>query len=189
MLDSRARFNQHEAAVDETLMVTNDYLGHAQEAFYDGPDTTGMLWLKHQIEDPANWHWFKRPMMYIEGALSTVWDNIIPLGLGFVTLTWMLDKSPLKVLGQAADITGHVLGGIGSMLKTVGGAAWDVMKPMLHIPGINNFTSRGVLATAAAVGMVLYSLGQFTKVLTGQQKDEDYNYFDPAALENVSGGH
>jgi len=191
--DNRNNFDMHEAHVEEATMYANDRLHHAQQAYYDGPDTTGMLWLKHEILDPANWHWLKRPMIYVKGMADSIWNNLVPLGLGVCAVTWAFDQSVSKLFWGANKHALNVLSYAGKTLGKVSGLLWQGAKTFVKaMPTPNAFGPKETLAAAAVTGIGLYYMGLFTKVMTGQFKDDIYTPLDPVSLEEAmepGGGH
>lgn len=189
--DHRNSFDFHEAQVEESSMYASDRLHHAQQAYYDGPDTTGMLWAKHAILDPANWHWLKRPIIYVKGFMNALWENAIPLGLGICSLTWAFNGSVTGLIGNTYKHTMGALGYLGKGLGATGKALWDVAKKV-NWPKMPKLGPKETLAVAAVGGMALYYMALFTKVMTGQIKDDNYSLLDPVPLEEAmepGGGH
>lgn len=187
--DNRNDFDMNQARVEESTMYSNDRLHHAQQAFYDGPDTTGMLWLKHEILDPANWHFIKRPMIYVKGLTDSVIENIIPLGLGVCAIGWGVFGADMsQVFWKGSQHAMNVLGYAGKAIGKVSGLLWDGAKAFVKaMPKMPDFGPKETLATAAVAGIGLYYLGLFTKVMTGQVKDDIYTPLNPASLEDAMG--
>src|SRR5438128_2590739 len=85
------QFTHHnqEAGIHEAHMVEEDHLSEAIEHMGDGGSGYDRMnsW-NHWLFDKSNFHFIRRPLVYLKQFGSMIWDNIIPIGLMTVGLTY-----------------------------------------------------------------------------------------------------
>lgn len=176
----RLKHARNELGRIDHANVAEDYMHHAMEEFYDYSGNDTLNGIKHKLFNPIRLHCITRPLTYIKGFASMIKDNLVPLGLMFLGLTYAFNGSPLSIIAKTGNILGKGCTGMFIGLKAVGGAACKVIGSGLYSlwsksPSIASSGPKGILAGAAAIGIGLYALHRFKRELTGENQNEFFH--------------
>jgi hypothetical protein len=176
MLKDNNEFTAHEAGLNDHHMVEHDYLAHAYHTSGDYSPYSTLNHIKHSIFTPTNWHCIRRPLVYIKAYADLLWNNIVPIGLSFVGLTWLFGGSVPKNLTYCAKKTAGAVGMAGRGVASLSTAAVDVYRRSGWRMPRPNLDSKGKLMVGLAGAMGLYVLHKFKRELTDENKLEAMNY-------------
>lgn len=182
LLNGARRHEDYEAGLHVEHMVDDDHWHHTMETMGDYSPYTGLNALKHKIFDPSIWHFIKRPWIHIKSYAGLFMDNLVPIGLMFVGLTYAFNGSILGNLSKMANLLGRGGRLVFNSLSQVGKSLWELTyRSMPHdlLPRIAKAIPKdpkGILAVASAVGMGLYTMHLFKREVTGENHLDAMNY-------------
>ncbi len=196
LVGDQANFHRAYANLKETQMVEEDHLSEALEHMGDGGSGHDTLntW-NHWLFNKSNFHFIRRPLIHLRQFGSMLWDNMIPLGLMGIGLTYGFNLSIGGVLSTAFRglsglfsgvrlVGGQIFGAMGELIR----GAWPGLRPLLRLPNVGG--AKGIMALTALGALGLYTLHKFKRVVTGEEQEERLNYLhSPYYNNNNPGAH
>lgn len=182
LLKDYASFENGFADVQEDHMVRHDYMEHMLHVKgTSGSPYSGLNGFVHWLFDPTRFHFIKRPWVHLKGYANILFENIVPLGLSFIGLTWAFNgkvsRNLLKVgsfLGSAGRLAGNALKLLGhGLMSVLTQVPWGTMGRGLATMAK---TPQGALTLTSAVGMGLYWLHMLSKEIRGVNQQEALNF-------------
>lgn len=164
--------------------MREDYLSHSREAFFDYSGNETLTNIKHKLFNPQNTHFIRLPWIYVKGFARLVKDNLIPLGLMLVGLTYAFNGSLLGVFGKAGQgvaTLGKTGGSIlGTVSKALAGVAYSGAKSLFgNMPSFAKLTPKSILAVVSAMSLGMYALHRFKRELTGENRSDFFDGLKP----------
>lgn len=169
------------AAKHEHHMIQDDYMEHMMHSMGDYSPYPWLNRIKHWLFHPANTHFIRRPLIHLQSYFNLVWDNLLPIGLMTVGLTYAFNGSLIGVGRTVGNALFKIGKGIGSGFAQLGKALWTLSEPFR-----NNFSfklpqlsPKGIVAAATGLGLLGYGMHKFKRELTEENQLDVFNALKP----------
>ncbi len=187
MINDNRQLASQESTREEEQMFIDDSIEHMMEKMRDYSGNETLTRIKHRLFEPGNFHFIRRPIIHVKHFIGLLKDNLIPLSLAVIGLTYGCNLS-LTGIARNLGISGRFVGknswrGVANVSKAV----WEVSRPArqylascFRMPSVGH---KGTLAITSSLGICLYALHRFKCELTGENQEDAFNYFELDHLE------
>ncbi len=191
MLKDGAAFTHSESYRMEEVMTNQDRYDNLMNSMsYYSPNQPLLSRLHHWLLNPERLHTWTRPLIHVRNAAQFVWDNIIPIGLIGLGVTYAFELSIRNIAQHVGSGLSAVAGATGATFKTVGGSLWNVVGQPLwtSLMGadwggtLSKLSPKHWLSLAAMGGLGIWFAHQFKREITGENIEElnGFKFLSPA---------
>lgn len=176
---------RHHAAIHASKhvhhMVEDDYMHHLLHSMEDYSPYPWLNRLKHWLFHPANTHFIRRPLIHLQSYLGLVWDNLLPISLMTVGLTYAFNGTLIGVARTVGNALFKTAKGIGTGFAQLGKALWTLSEPFrqnitFKIPQLS---PKGIVAVATGLGLLGYGMHKFKREITEENQLDTFNVLRP----------